>query len=142
VLADRNVANAKVRPGRTVASHHRLIHFIPESLTYSVPLFLRNDDATEPYAKGRGCQPASLLDAPRSDDGVISPGRQSHSAAAQYISLVVLHTEYTKRRPNGFNVHALGVIANRLQRVAPSPQAERVPSTLPALTVGSRSRGP
>ena len=27
--------------GRIVALHHLLIHFIPDSLTYSVPLFLK-----------------------------------------------------------------------------------------------------
>ena len=37
-------------------------------------------------------------------EGAISPGRQSHSETAPYISSVVLSTKYAGRRQNGFDV--------------------------------------
>ena len=36
----------------------------------------------------------------------VSPGRCSHSDTTLYVSLVILHTKYTGRRQNDFNVHA------------------------------------
>ena len=41
-----------------------------------------------------------------SDAGITSPGRQSHSNITLYISLVIIHTKYTGRRQNDFNVYA------------------------------------
>jgi hypothetical protein len=35
-----------------------------------------------------------------------SPGRQSHSDATLYMSLVILYTKYAGRRQNEFNVDA------------------------------------
>jgi hypothetical protein len=40
------------------------------------------------------------------DDGEIGHGRRSHSDAGWYISSVIFHTKYTKRRLNDFNVYA------------------------------------
>jgi hypothetical protein len=38
--------------------------------------------------------------------GAASPGRESHSGTTLHISLLILHTKYTRWHDNGFNVHA------------------------------------
>ena len=42
-------------------------------------------------------------------EGDFSPGRESHSDTALYISLVILYRKFTGRRQNDFNVYAVYV---------------------------------
>ena len=38
-------------------------------------------------------------------DGLASPGRQSHSGTALYVSLAILYTQYAGWRENDFNIY-------------------------------------
>jgi hypothetical protein len=57
-------------------------------------------------AAPRAAAPAGAAAHQRTAAGGLSPGHHSHSDTTLYISLVVLHTKYTGRRDNDFNVYA------------------------------------
>jgi hypothetical protein len=89
--------------------YHLLFHFTPESLTYSVPLFL-NRQCDRILGALRPLRPQAA--AHRGGAGARSRGYESNSVIltrvtppCRYISLAIIYTRYTGWRQNDSNVY-------------------------------------